>query len=223
MPSPVTPHHGRETPPRGHGLQVAAVTAALTMAFPLVAACGSGQDAGTFRPGGGLAGSAAPPVARPSFTAPTGLKIVFDPVPSDPRQAAVAAAFENAQRAYFAALRSGKPDPSMRTYVIAEAARMFDEGLADSRAEHETVTGAMRHFNTRVIVGRRTGAAVEVCVDRTQMLRKDTRTGRTWRYAKNRRYFLMSAGLRRNAEGAYQMTRYSTWFPPDPMSRKCKP
>ncbi len=204
-----------------------AMTFALAMLLP-VAGCGGTPDSGAaVRPAGTAVPNPAPGnEAKAAFRFPADIKIVFaSPKPADTKHARIISDFEYVYQGYYYALHTRGKDRRFFQRMEHEALFNFSKTFDEAVKAKYSVVGTLRFFNTRVASTSGTrGAAVESCIDESQWRTKNLRTGKTAPTAKrpDRRYYKVTAAMRRGDDGLWRMFDFSTYHLPDARAKECQ-
>jgi hypothetical protein len=162
------------------GLMAAPVLVVTVLA---AASCGT-TTAGQFHPAGSAdapsSPSATPTVTLATFPFPSSVHITFEtPLPSDPKQAAAVTTDEDYQLAYYYAIYSAGKDGHFESYVYSGARELLASASSSVfKYGADGFTGTIRFYNTAVQSATASDITVTSCVNNTQLLSTDRRTGK---------------------------------------------
>jgi hypothetical protein len=205
--------------------------AGLALALPvalLAVGCGS-QPPGTFHPAGSAV--TASPAAQPT---PAGLDpfpgkvtLQFDPLPSDPVQAAAVTADRDFVLGYYYAIYTRGKSRRYASFIGDKNVLLNVAGnIAQQVAGHRGYAGVATYFGTTAaaVPGYPGEQQVTYCVNESHLQHTDIRTGRVVPkgYPAARQYYLESDMLAKDKHGAWQVVGTLVTYYPHGQARECK-
>jgi hypothetical protein len=211
---------------RAPGVLVAAATTGLLAL--LASACGSpGPQA--FHPAGKISAAPSPSASLAAFRFPPDIHIEFQsPLPADPQQAAAVTTDRNFQLAFYYAQYTQGKDQRFNGYIppiAAALARVVQSNVAPYAADHKSIRGTLRFYDTSVspVPGAPQNVTVTNCVDDSQLTDTDARTGKPIPDPSAPGYTLENDAFKPIGGGKWGLIAISTSVYPQGNSKECKP
>jgi hypothetical protein len=206
-------------------------TAGLALAIPVTlltaGACGS-QAPARFHPAGSAVTVSPQPQATPPGLDPFPgqLNLAFDPLPPDPRQAAVVTADRDFVLGYYYAIYTKGASRSYAAYIGQQNVQLsVAASIAQQVAAHRGYAGVATYSGTTVaaVPGYPGEQQVTYCVDESQLRHTDIRTGRVVPkgYPPDHQYYLESDLLAKSRQGAWQVVGTLVTYYPHGQAREC--
>jgi hypothetical protein len=209
---------------------VVGAAAVAAVALTCLAACGAATSQAFHPAGGDLTAGPGQPTATALAKFPFPADVHFDftsPLPSDRAQAGAVVADENFQLAYYYAIYSQGKDHRYTAYIGNRLLLgSVQETLAKEAAAHEGFTGTIVFSDTAVQPAPWAGElTVSSCVDNSQLLDTDIRTGQIRRSSATagHSHFLESDILARKTGGPWRVVGTGVTYYPHGQAKECTP